>query len=72
MADIIRPLLCVTRQDIEDFLEKEGQGFITDSTNLDDDYTRNKVRNILIPLMKDIFNPNVTQSLCAASLEQQR
>ena len=68
-GDIIRPLLCVTRQDIEDFLEKEGQGFITDSTNLDDDYTRNKVRNILIPLMKDIFNPNVTQSLCAASLD---
>lgn len=51
---IIRPLLSCTRQEVEAFLAELGQDFVTDSTNLTDDYTRNKIRHCLIPLMEEI------------------
>ena len=41
---IVRPLLCVSRQDIEEYLKDTDQQYITDSTNLETDYTRNKIR----------------------------
>lgn len=53
---IVRPLLCVSRNDIEAYLKSKGQEYITDSTNLETDYTRNKVRLKLLPLMREI-NP---------------
>lgn len=68
---IIRPLLCVSRQEIEDWLHKEGQPYITDSTNLETDYTRNKIRLQLLPLMRTI-NPDVDNAVTetAAHLQQ--
>ena len=57
-GNIIRPLLCVTRAEIEAFLSEKGQSFVTDSTNLSDDYTRNKIRHRIIPLLEEI-NPAV-------------
>lgn len=68
---IIRPLLCVSRQEIEDWLHKEGQPYITDSTNLETDYTRNKIRLQLLPLMRTI-NPDVDNAVTetAAHLHQ--
>lgn len=59
---VIRPLLAVSRQDIADYLERIGQAYVTDSTNLHDDYTRNKVRLNILPLMEQI-NPSVKDSL---------
>jgi len=59
---IIRPLLCVSRREIEDFLASEGKTFITDSTNLIDDVVRNKIRLDIIPMMKDI-NPSVCDNI---------
>ena len=59
---VIRPLLAVSRQDITDYLERIGQAYVTDSTNLHDDYTRNKVRLNILPLMEQI-NPSVKDSL---------
>lgn len=47
--NIIRPLLNVDRQQVEDYLKKENQEFMTDSTNLSDDYTRNRIRHKIIP-----------------------
>lgn len=41
----IRPLLCMTRQEIESYLTEEKREWKTDSTNLEDDYTRNKIRH---------------------------
>ena len=61
-GNIIRPLLCVSRQEIEEWLQKENQPFITDSTNLETDYTRNKIRLQLLPLMRDI-NPDVDNAV---------
>ena len=48
-GDIIRPLLCVTRREIEDFLEKRGQGYRTDATNADIRYARNRIRCCVMP-----------------------
>lgn len=51
---IIRPLSGCTRREVEEFLTELGQDFVTDSTNLTDDYTRNKIRHKLIPVMEEI------------------
>lgn len=59
--NIIRPLLTVSRQEIEEFLAFKGQDFVTDSTNLSDDYTRNKLRHNIIPLMREL-NPSLTST----------
>ncbi|MCQ2068344.1 MAG: tRNA lysidine(34) synthetase TilS [Bacteroidaceae bacterium] len=59
---IIRPLLCVSRQQIEDWLHEIGQSYVTDSTNLETDYTRNKIRLQLMPLMRSI-NPDVNNAV---------
>jgi tRNA(Ile)-lysidine synthase len=63
---IIRPLLCVSRLDIENWLKECGQPYVTDSTNLETDYTRNKIRLGLLPLMRDI-NPSVDESIMATA-----
>ena len=41
---IVRPLLCINREEIIRYLQQIGQDFVTDSTNLEDEYTRNKIR----------------------------
>lgn len=46
---IIRPLLWVSRQEIEEYLRKKGQAFCIDSTNSDTDYSRNFIRHEIIP-----------------------
>ena len=52
--NIIRPLLAVTRAEIENYLRQNNLTFVVDSTNLSDDYTRNKIRHNIIPLMTQI------------------
>lgn len=70
-GSIIRPLLCVSRQDIENWLSDIGQTYVTDSTNLETDYTRNKIRLQLLPIMRSI-NPDVDNAISetAAHLQQ--
>ena len=63
---IIRPLLCVGRSDIMEYLEWRGVGYVTDSTNLTSDYTRNKIRLEIIPRMAEI-NPSVGDSIDATA-----
>lgn len=65
--NIIRPLLDVSRSEIEAYLGKKGQTFVTDSTNLTEDYSRNKLRRRIIPQLEEI-NPDVTDALCRLSL----
>lgn len=59
---IIRPLLKCTREDIEKYCSENQLEYVTDSTNLSDDYTRNKLRHHLIPLLKE-FNPSIIEAL---------
>lgn len=51
---VIRPLLCVTRDEIEHFLKEIGQHYVTDSTNLVPDVLRNKIRLQVLPLLDEI------------------
>ena len=60
--DIIRPLLCVTRHEIEDYLRRHASTFVTDSTNLVDDVVRNKIRLNVLPQLAEI-NPSVTDAI---------
>ena len=55
---VVRPLLCVNRKEIEDYLSEQGISYITDSTNLENEYTRNKIRNIVMPILREI-NPQI-------------
>ena len=55
---IVRPLLCLSRGEIVAYLQRLGQPFVTDSTNLQDEYTRNKIRLNLLPMLEEI-NPSV-------------
>lgn len=68
---IIRPLLCVSRQDILDWLRSIGQPYVTDSTNLETDYTRNKIRLQLLPIIRCI-NPDADNAVIdtASHLQQ--
>lgn len=63
---IVRPLICVNREEIISYLQSIGQDYVTDSTNLEDEYTRNKIRLNLLPLMQEI-NPSVKSNLMATS-----
>lgn len=68
---IIRPLLNLTREDVEQYLETLGQDFVTDCTNLSADYTRNKIRLNVIPRLEEI-NPALAKSvtrMCEAARE---
>jgi tRNA(Ile)-lysidine synthase len=51
---IVRPLLCVSRHDILQYLDSIGQDYVTDSTNLQPDVLRNKIRLQLIPLLEQL------------------
>ena len=59
----IRPLLDCTRKEIEDYCYKENLNPRIDKTNFDNTYTRNKVRNVVIPYVQQEFNPNIIETL---------
>lgn len=59
---IVRPLLTISRHEILDYLSEINQSYVTDSTNLKDDYTRNKIRLNLIPLLEEM-NPSVSTAI---------
>lgn len=59
--DIIRPLIEIERAEIEGFLDELRVNYITDSSNLKDDYLRNRLRHIFIPELKKI-NPSISMT----------
>lgn len=59
---ILRPLLCVSRKEIISWLEEQQQDFVTDSSNLEANVVRNKIRLNVIPQLKAI-NPNACQQI---------
>lgn len=60
---LVRPLLGVTRREIEDYLKSLGQSWREDLTNQDLSHTRNRVRRQLLPLLEE-FNPEIRRGLC--------
>ena len=61
-GEIIRPLLEVSRQDIERYLEIKQEGYVVDSSNLESDYRRNFIRNEIIPALETRW-PGVRKAL---------
>lgn len=59
---ILRPLLCVTRAEIEAYLATKQQDYVTDSTNLETDFVRNKIRLQVVPLLRQL-NPAVSENI---------
>ncbi len=55
---VIRPLLDVSRHDIENYLKEQGQSYRVDSTNEEQEFTRNQIRLHLLPLLEQKYNPN--------------
>ena len=60
---IIRPLIECERQEIEQYCEDQKLNPRIDKTNFENDYTRNKIRNIVIPYIKNEFNPNIIETM---------
>jgi len=60
-GQIIRPLLGVTKEEILDFCRENALEFVTDSTNADTAYTRNFIRENILPLCREI-NPSAAQN----------
>lgn len=65
--NIIRPLLCVDRDEIEVYLKDKELTFVTDSTNLQTQYSRNRVRHELMELICKAYNPNIVHTLLETS-----
>ncbi len=59
---IARPLLGVSRADIESYLAERGVGWRTDETNAQCDALRNRVRNELLPVLRQ-YNPRISEAL---------
>ena len=62
----VRPLLAVTRREIEAYLSGRGLGFRSDSSNTDTSFLRNRIRHELIPFLKT-YNPAITDRLIATA-----
>lgn len=58
--NIIRPLILCSRQDVERYCEENSLSFVTDSTNLSDEYVRNKIRHHCVPVLE-----GVSSDLCS-------
>ena len=59
----IKPLIDISREEIENYCEENKLNPRHDKTNDENIYTRNKVRNILIPCIKKEFNPNIIDTI---------
>lgn len=59
---LIRPILCLSREEVVDYLNKNNIKFIVDRTNLSLDYTRNRLRHQIIPALKEL-NPSLEEGV---------
>lgn len=65
---VVRPFLCVKRQQIIDYLQRKGQDYVTDSSNLVADVKRNKIRLQILPLLEEL-NPSFRSTLMTMASE---
>lgn len=69
--EYIRPLLCVERSEIETYLEERGVSYCTDATNESDVYTRNLIRNQILPRMEQGINARTVEHI-SKTMERMR
>lgn len=60
---IIRPLLCLKRSEIEEYIRENSLSYVVDETNFNNDYTRNSIRNVIIPSFEKNVNSNFVENL---------
>ena len=63
-GNVVRPLLGVTRADIEEYLKRKGLTYVTDSSNAVNDVVRNRLRNIVLPAVRSEF-PDADRAIAA-------
>jgi tRNA(Ile)-lysidine synthase len=63
LGEMIRPLLEIRRRELEQYLKSLGQPWREDSTNTDVKFTRNRMRQLVLPLLERDFNPSVAENL---------
>lgn len=66
-GNTIRPLLCFTREEIEEELKRRNTAWCTDSTNLEDEYSRNKLRLNVIPYLQENINAAAVKHMAQAA-----
>ena len=66
-GEFIRPVLCLERDEIVDYIKETGIPSVTDSSNLEDDYTRNRIRHHILPLMTEEINAKAVAHMAEAS-----
>jgi tRNA(Ile)-lysidine synthase len=64
---VLRPLLGVTRKQIEVYLRRKGVDWREDSSNADERYLRNRVRSKVLPLLEDTLNPDIRSTLAGTA-----
>ncbi len=69
--EIIRPLIDCSRQDIEEYLRKRGIAWCTDETNADPGYTRNYLRGVILPGLKEHVNSKTAEHICRTAEDLQ-
>ncbi len=65
--NIVRPLLCLERSEIDEYLECRGIAYKQDSTNAEDDYTRNRIRHHIIPYAQKNVTEACVNNMCRAA-----
>ena len=66
-GEIIRPVICLEKKEIVHYLKEENIPSILDSSNLSDEYTRNRIRHHILPLMEQEINHKAVAHMAAAS-----
>ena len=64
-GNVVRPLLCAEREEIEAYLKSEGIAYRTDLTNFDDDHTRNRIRHHVLPYLTEGVNDRTLRHMAA-------
>lgn len=65
--NIVRPLIDITKGEILEFLNENKIPYVEDKTNFENDYLRNKIRNVIIPYIENEINENFIDSLTRSS-----
>lgn len=68
-GEVIRPLMCLERREIEEFLDKNGIKYCIDHTNLEDNYTRNKIRHHILSAAVNDVSPAAVAHISEACIK---
>jgi len=62
-VQVVRPLLGIRREEIEAYAQERDIEYRTDASNESADFTRNRIRHTLMPLLREQFNPQIAEAL---------